>query len=236
MTGARPGALKLATEQELQRRRVEAARARDEARKQAARNAGHPEWADLPAHVDVARMRKVPQYFTGRQCPEGHVAPNDVRTRKCTACRDAPARPRGRPRLRPKDDRTVWEQRFDRLAQKIAQTGRLHHLGGNGMIRATTKVVDADPWEACRRAAKLTDETGELHCLVPRKGGFIVKKNRRCSWVKGIDTRPEIMHASARRHVMSRALVDVSPTFISFVAAHHLQHRVPVLLKVQVVR
>jgi hypothetical protein len=153
---------------------AEMAAAEQRAREAAAQKAGHPEWAQLPATAGWAKHLKQRLYFTGKRCEEGHVSPRVMRTRACVACQEG--RGPGRPRLHPVDDRTVWEQRFDSAAQKIRDTGRLHHVMGNGQFRATSVVVEGDPGPACQKAAQKTDRTGRLHCVIWRGGKFVVRE------------------------------------------------------------
>lgn len=56
-------------------------------RQRAAKGANHPEWADLPATVGDAWRKDVTQYFTGKPCPKGHVAPKGRGNGRCIECR-----------------------------------------------------------------------------------------------------------------------------------------------------
>ncbi|WP_282129030.1 hypothetical protein [Roseobacter litoralis] len=56
-------------------------------RQRAAESAGHPEWAELPDTMGGAWREDVTQYFTGRSCPHGHVAPKTRSGGQCIECR-----------------------------------------------------------------------------------------------------------------------------------------------------
>jgi hypothetical protein len=164
----------VATEEELLERRREAERQAREARSQAARDAGHPEWADLPQNRSVARSLGVSSYFTGRPCEAGHIALKSTRSQKCEMCAGV-RNPVGRPRLRPVETRTVWERRFQRAAELTIWHRTMHHLRSNGVIYKTDQKVEGDPSEAYREAARKTDATGKLHCVIYRSGRFLVR-------------------------------------------------------------
>jgi hypothetical protein len=164
----------VATEEQHIERRREAERQAREARSQAARDAGHPEWADLPQNRSVARSLGVPRYFTGKACPEGHVAPKVTRSQKCEACA-AVRKPVGRPRQRPVETRTRWERKFQQAANLTVHNGKLHHVRRNGCIYSTDQKVEGDPTEAFLVAARRTDATGRLHCVIYRSGRFLVR-------------------------------------------------------------
>jgi hypothetical protein len=164
----------VATEEELLERRREAERQAREARSQAARDAGHPEWADLPQNRSVARSLGASSYFTGRRCEAGHIAPKATRSQKCKTCAGV-RNPVGRPRLRPVETRTRWARLFELAAAKTMHASVLHHVRGNGKVFRTTQKVEGDPSEAYREAARQTDATGKLHCVIYRGGRFLVR-------------------------------------------------------------
>lgn len=56
-------------------------------RLRAAESAGHPEWADLPDNVGDAWRSDTTQFFTGKTCPHGHVAPKERHNGRCVECR-----------------------------------------------------------------------------------------------------------------------------------------------------
>lgn len=169
----------MATEQELQRRRDEEQDERSVARRLAAERAGHLEWLKLPAFRDTARQMRVDQYFTGRPCEAGHISPKLTRTKACVACKEAVRV--GRPRTPAWD----WASRFDRLATLMEQSGVLYHYTRAGKTVRTSRPITGDVRAACAKAALLTEQTGELHCVVPGSRGPVVKpyrgsRNGRC--------------------------------------------------------
>ena len=64
----------MATEEQLQERRKEADRARRDARRYAAVDAGNAKWVSLPETVADARRTGKEYAFTGRPCEWGHIA------------------------------------------------------------------------------------------------------------------------------------------------------------------
>jgi hypothetical protein len=162
----------MATEQELQRRRDEEQAARVAARRQAAIGAGHLEWLKLPERRDLARQMRVDQYFTGALCEAGHVSPKLTRTGACVACKEAA--PIGRPR-KPTWD---WKARFDRLAALMEASRVVYHYTRAGKTVRTSRPITGDVRAACAKAASLTEQTGQLHCVVPGSRGPVVKPYR----------------------------------------------------------
>lgn len=63
-----------------------AVRERMQAREQAAIDAGHPEWADLPMTRAEAIKAGVVRYYTGWACKHGHVAPRRRKGKACIVC------------------------------------------------------------------------------------------------------------------------------------------------------
>lgn len=59
---------------------------KNDARTQAAVDAGHAEWAELPATAAEAKIAGVPQYFTGKSCGRDHTAPRFRSSRDCVMC------------------------------------------------------------------------------------------------------------------------------------------------------
>ena len=55
-------------------------------RKQAAIDAGHLEWAELPASWVRAKAAGAPKFFTGNPCSHGHVNLRYTDSRSCIAC------------------------------------------------------------------------------------------------------------------------------------------------------
>ncbi len=55
-------------------------------RTQAAIDAGHPEWASLPADNVAGRLSGAKEIFTGKPCKHGHVATRYVSINLCTQC------------------------------------------------------------------------------------------------------------------------------------------------------
>lgn len=165
----------MANEQELQRRRDEEQAARVEARRQAAIGAGHLEWLKLPERRDLARQMRVDQYFTGLPCEAGHVSPKLTRTGACIACKEAA--PIGGSRKRNWD----WKSRFDRLASLMEASGVVYHYTRAGKTVRTSRPITGDVRAACAKAAFLTEQTGELHCVVPGSRGPVAKPYRRYS-------------------------------------------------------
>lgn len=56
-------------------------------RQRAAESAGNPDWADLPDNVGDAWRLNVTQYFTGKPCPHGHIAPKSRGNGQCMECK-----------------------------------------------------------------------------------------------------------------------------------------------------
>jgi hypothetical protein len=162
----------MATEQDLIERARNAEREARQARLQAAHDAGHSEWADLPHNLPAARSLKSKRYFSGRPCAFGHIAPRKTRDQKCEACATI-RNPVGRPRQRPVETR--WERSFQRAADLTIHNGKLHHVRRNGVIYSTDQKVEGDPTEAFLVAARRTDATGRLHCVIYRSGRFLVR-------------------------------------------------------------
>lgn len=63
-----------------------AAQERMQAREQAAFDAGHPEWVDLPMTREAAQRAKATRYFTGWACDHGHAAPRLTKGNACVVC------------------------------------------------------------------------------------------------------------------------------------------------------
>lgn len=55
-------------------------------RTKAAIEAGHPEWAELPASSHAAWECGSTQYFSGKVCPQGHIAPRSRSGGGCSTC------------------------------------------------------------------------------------------------------------------------------------------------------
>ena len=55
-------------------------------RKQTAIDAGHPEWAELPASAAEARKSGSHKYFTGKPCKRDHIDIRTTRDGHCMAC------------------------------------------------------------------------------------------------------------------------------------------------------
>jgi hypothetical protein len=54
-------------------------------RSNAATQAGHPEWIDLPSSRPQAEQQGKKVYFTGLECKHGHIAPRGV-NKGCAGC------------------------------------------------------------------------------------------------------------------------------------------------------
>jgi hypothetical protein len=163
----------MATEAQLRERREAEDRARREARRSAAIEAGDWQWALLPETVKDAWRRGKEYAFSGKPCESGHVARRYAHNGRCTECVLPTAAD-----VSPVEQ--TWAQRFALVADKIEATGRLHYLAGGGMCRVIetqrkVRVFD-NLREASAKAARLTARDGELRCVVPGATRWVVKK------------------------------------------------------------
>lgn len=163
----------MATEEQLRERREQEAKDRREARRLAAANAGHPEWARLPETFREAKALYKPFVFTGKPCQWGHVARIHVWNRRCEEC----SRPKGKMEL----EQRYWENWFHQLAEKIEASGRLHYLkkerASYRLIETSRAVPSFDNLrDACTKAARFTAHDGVLRCVVPGATRWVVKK------------------------------------------------------------
>lgn len=166
----------MATEEQIRERREDDLRARREARRLAAVEAGDWRWALSPETVKEARRRGKEYAFTGKPCEFGHVARRHAHNGRCTECVLPTA-----PDILPEEK--LWAQRFALVADKIEATGRLHYLAGGWMFRVIEtqrKVRMFDNLrEACAKAARLTARDGKVRCVVPGATRWVVRKRRK---------------------------------------------------------
>lgn len=165
----------MATEDELARRREEAREFTQARRARAAVEVGNAHWVSLPDTIKEARRTGKPYAFTGRACEWGHVARRFAHNGRCVECvMHTP------PEV--SLEQQLWEQRFNRLADMIEETGRLHYLklmGSQYRVVETKRAVEFDNVrEACLKAARFTARDGELRCVVPGATRMVVKHAR----------------------------------------------------------
>ena len=163
----------MATEDEFARRREVANQIMRERRALAAVEAGNENWVSLPETVEEARRTGKAYFFTGHACGWGHIAQRYAHNGRCVEC-VLPKAPDVSP------EQLLWKQRFDRLADLIEETGRLHHLrrmGSQYRVVETKRVIKfGNVREACLKAARLTAQDGELRCVIPGATRMVVKR------------------------------------------------------------
>lgn len=163
----------MATEEQLRERGERERQDRREARRRAAENAGHREWAWLPETLREAKLYRKDYIFTGKPCERGHIARIHVHNLRCEEC--------SRRKSQFELDLKYWELRFDQVADMIEATGRLHYLKkaslGYSVVETRRSVPAFDNLRAaCAKAAMFTTRDGELRCVVPGATRWVVKK------------------------------------------------------------
>ena len=138
-------------------------------RYQAAKDAGHSEWASFASSRGRARRMGDGHYFTGEPCERRHVALRRVSDGRCVGC------------VGRKSKFDLWGQRFETLAELIESEGVLFYMDRHGRLKRTTRSVGDLPGlrEACAKAAVLTASTGKVRCVVPGSRYWVVQEVRR---------------------------------------------------------
>ena len=156
-----------------------------DARTQAAIDAGHPEWAELPATSQEATAAGAAQYFTGKACKRDHTAPRFRSSRDCIECDS-------------ENGRSPQQRDWFRLYRRPYEANRRALK-----LKATPHWLTPAQCEATRstyeEAARLTRETGVPHHvdhIVPLQGRCPRTKRRNvCGlhvpWNLQVLTRPE---------------------------------------------
>lgn len=144
---------------------------RHDARTQAAIDAGHPEWAELPASAPEARAAGEKNYFTGRPCKRGHIATRQV----CQNCNECDRLYRARPEVVERQRRYTAQWHQENKAARMEQIATWESENRD-RVRATSAKRRAAVRKACpswvdhdalravySRADSLTAKTGDVH-------------------------------------------------------------------------
>ena len=107
-----------------------------DARLQAAFDAGHPEWAELPATVRDARANpeidtsRGYRTFSGKPCNRGHITPRVQPSANCAECERVYARSLDGRQTRATPPWMTWEMREEIAAtfDDAASRGTAHHV------------------------------------------------------------------------------------------------------------
>lgn len=121
----------------------------EDARVKAAIDAGHPEWASLPATQAEAKAQGVKHFFHGRPCKHGHVDARRANNRHCVTCENDSNRERRQdPEYKAKQSAYDRERRQD---PEVKAKDRDYHRERNQSLEFKTAHKEHS---AKRRAVK----------------------------------------------------------------------------------